>query len=374
MKKMLVLMLAALLLLACGQTAVAADPTPAPVAAAETPVPTEESDVVQIVQTPAPTDEPTPEPTDELTPEPTEEPMPAPTRAPKDGDICPNFPDYDTGVDADYSYQSDELKIAITVHQENLPDDKQNRQLAETYYVADIWVRNIQSLRTAFANGEYGSGAQEGDALARQCNAILAINGSYNQGLVLQNGTVLHSLRANKGWNSGSVGLIYQDGSLKTFFLSKETFNLKKEIQNGALYGWQFGPIIIRDGEEGPGATSYGTLGYKARNILGYYEPGHYVIVTCDNRGDDARGMNAQMMIALMKSLGVKEAFNLDGGTSAVMVFMGEIINQPTPRFENGKAIDGRPIVDMLVFGEFDEKGVAPDLSTLTPSKFKDKD
>ena len=150
-----------------------------------------------------------------------------------------------------------------------------------------------------------------------------------------------------------------------------ETFNLDKEVENGALYGWQFGPVIIRDGEEGPGATSYGGMGYKARNILGYYEPGHYVVVTCDNQHKNANGMDAQMMINLMKSLGVKEAFNLDGGTSAVLVFMGEVINRPTTETVNGKTVYGRPLLDMFVFGECGEDGNFVDLSTLTASKFK---
>lgn len=317
--------------------------------------------------TPEPTEAPTPEPTEEPTPEPT----PEPTRAPREGDICPNFPDYDTGVDADYSYQSDELRIAITVHQENLADVKQNRELMSTYYIADIWVRNIRSMHTAFAKGEFNKHSERGNELAVRENAVLAINGSQNQGLVLQNGKVLQKLRKNKGWNSGAVGLFYRDGSFKTFYLKTETFNLDKEIENGALYGWQFGPVIIRDGEEGPGATSYGGMGYKARNILGYYEPGHYVVVTCDNQHKNANGMDAQMMINLMKSLGVKEAFNLDGGTSAVLVFMGEVINRPTTETVNGKTVYGRPLLDMFVFGECGEDGNFVDLSTLTASKFK---
>ena len=184
----------------------------------------------------------------------------------------------------------------------------------------------------------------------------------------------MQKLRRNKGWNSGAVGLFYRDGSFKTFYLKTETFDLNKEIQNGAMYGWQFGPIIIRDGEEGPGASSYGGMGYKARNILGYYEPGHYVVVTCDNQHKNANGMNPQMMIDMMKSLGVREAFNLDGGTSAVLVFMGEVINRPTTETVNGKTVYGRPLLDMFIFGECNEDGSFVDLSSLTASKIKENE
>ena len=294
----------------------------------------------------APTD--TPVPTD--TPEPVETPVP--TRAPMPGDIATvNFPNYDTGVDADYSYQSDELRIAIKV-----VVDKEAKQ---TCYVADIWMRNLNSFRTAFAKGSFNSGSEEGDALAQRENAILAVNGSYNQGLTIHAGELYKNLRQNKGWNSCAVGAIYTDGSLRTFRLKKEPFDAKKELKNGVWHAWQFGPIIIRDGEAGPGADAYG-LGYKARNMLGYYEPGHYVIVTCDAGRDDAKGMNEYEMIDFMKSLGVKHAFNLDGGTSAVMVFMGKVINRPTKRNDNGTMVAGRPILDMLVFAEYNAEGIAP--------------
>ncbi len=367
-----------LLVVACGEPAVQPQQTEATPAPQEASAPVEESDVV-IIATPEPTEVPTLPPTEEPTPtpEPTEAPTPTPevTRVPREGDIAVNFPDYDTGADADYSYQSDELRIAITVHQENLRDERQNRDLSETYYIADIWVRNINSMRQIFGYGTYGKRSEYGLDMAIRENAVLAINGSYNQGLILYKGEVLQNLRANKGWNSGAVGIIYQDGSLKTFYLKTESFDVKKEIQNGAFYGWQFGPIIIRDGEQGPGALSYSNMGYKARNILGYYEPGHYVVVYCDNQHKDANGMDAQMMVNMMKSLGVKEAFNLDGGTSAVLVFMGEVINQPTTEKKNGSVLYGRPLIDMFGFGEYDEATDAfVDLSTLTADKMLGKE
>ena len=365
-----------LLIAACGE------PAPAPQSEAtavpqETNVPDEEPDIV-LIATPKPTEVPTPTPTEAPTPtpEPTPEPTPTPeaTPVPREGDIAVNFPDYDTGADADYSYQSDNLRIAITVHHDNLRDERQNRDLMSTWYVADIWVKNINSMHMIFGHGEFQTRSEYGLDMAVRENAILAINGSYNQGMILCKGEVLQRLRENKGWNSGAVGLIYDDGSLRTFHLKTEKFDLNKEIENGAVYGWQFGPIVIRDGEQGPGALDYSNMGYKARNILGYYEPGHYVVVYCDNQQKNANGMDPQMMVNMMKSLGVREAFNLDGGTSAVLVFMGEVINQPTTEKKGSKILYGRPLLDMFGFGEYDEATDAfVDLSTLTASKFLGK-
>lgn len=292
-------------------------------------------------------------------PEATAEPQP--TREPKAGDIAANFPNYDTGTDADYSYQSDELRIAIKV----VVDAEQK----QTYYVADIWARNLNAFRTQFSQSEFNKPTEEGDSLARRENAIFAVNGNYNQGLTVHAGTKYKNLRDNKGWNSCAVCVIYRDGTMKTFRLGTDKFDINAELENGAWHAWQFGPVIIRDYEIDPQATRY-SLGYKARNMLGYYEPGHYVIVTCDAQRDDAQGMTEDQMATVMKSLGVKEAFNLDGGTSAVMVFMGKVINRPTMRNDNGTMVAGRPLKDMLLFGEYDENGVSADLSTFTADKF----
>ena len=363
-------------LLFCLSACAAKEVAKAPVETeAPTMVPTEEPTATPIEKVPMTalpaqvTEEPTPLPTPEPTETPTEAPTPKPTpepittRAPKEDDIATaNFPDYDTGADADYSYQSDELRIAIKV----IAD----AEAKQTVYVSDIWMRSIDSFRTAFANGGYSKGTEDGQTLAKRENAILAVNGSYNQGLVVHQGTKFRNGRAAKGWNSQAYCVIYKDGSMKTFLIKNEKFDLNKEFKNGAWHAWQFGPILIRDYEPGPDYNRY-NLGYKARNILGYYEPGHYVLVTCDAYRNDAQGMTEEDMMQFMKSLGVKDAFNLDGGVSSVMVFMGEVINRPTPHNSNGKIEEGRNLLDMLVFGEYDKEGNAPDLSTVTAAKFK---
>ena len=57
--------------------------------------------------------------------------------------------------------------------------------------------------------------------------------------------------------------------------------------------------------------------------------------------------------------MGLKDAYNLDGGGSAIMVFNGEIINRPS-----GKG-DARKLLDMIVIGEYLDGG---QLRGVTPS------
>ena len=318
--------------------------------------------IVQIDPTAAVVTEEMPTSTD--TPAPAATPLP--TRAPIEGDVCTDrFPDYDTGVDADWSYQSDELRIAIKKHV-----DEEYHQI---YYVADIWMRNIASFRIGSANGAYNKGREDPEDFAVREHAIFGVSGTMNQGFVLRNGEKKKNIeKSNIAFRSGIV-VVYRDGSVKMLSMKdikRNGFDYKKEAEtNGGIWqGFQFGPLLVQNGERNTSLRMNGTR--HPRIIFGYYEPGHYVAVAVDGRSKQAVGMSEGEMAELMESLGVRDAVNLDGGTSAVMLFMGKTISVPSGKDKDGDGIGGRNIADMLMFAEFDEEGNAADLSTVTPDKF----
>ena len=305
--------------------------------------------------TAVPTAEPTPEPT--ATPEPTPAPTPVPTREPKEGDVTDHFPNYDTGVDADYSYQSDELRIAITV-----VEDEEELQ---KYYVADIWIRNISAFRTGFGNGAFGTGTEDSEDFATREHAILAMTGSMNMGMVYHNGQRFKGFQSQDA--HPGIAVIYTDGSMKVFL--REKFSERKAKEYGTiLHAWQFGPALVSDGEMTKDFPVRATR--HPRCILGYYEPGHYCLVTVDGRSKTALGMTEREMAELMLELGCKEALNLDGGSSAMMVFMGEVINKPSLD-NDGDGKSDRRLKDMLLFAEYDDQGDAPALEDVDMGKVK---
>lgn len=317
---------------------------------------------LQAWATPVPVLKPSPKPT----PTPQQSPTPKPTRAPLPGDIANvNFPDYDTGEGAAYSYQSDELRIAVTQVQED----------GVTYYVADIWMRNINCFRTAFSGGKFRAKRESAEKIAQDNKAILAVNGDFLSGLVIRNGILYRKAEvrptptpepyvdpyysayeaAEPPRPERSTCVLFWDGQMRTEEF--ETFRSNTAMRKGAWQGWQFGPTLIRKGKE---AKDVNPQGRNPRCLLGYYEPGHYCIVMIDGRQKGySIGMNFKEMIQLASSLGLTEAYNLDGGGSAIMVFNGEIINQPSGKGE------ARNLSDMVVIGEY----LAPDqLFIPTPS------
>ena len=79
--------------------------------------------------------------------------------------------------------------------------------------------------------------------------------------------------------------------------------------------------------------TSFNTSveGWNPRAALGYYEPGHYCFVIVDGRQepDYSYGMQMQDLSKLMYDLGCKEAYNLDGGMTAMMAYNGSLYSHP---------------------------------------------
>ena len=282
---------------------------------------------------------------------------PAPVREPRDGDITDRFPDTDTGADADYSYQSDELRIAI---KKVVIEDE-----GQTYYVADIWVRNINSFRMDFAHGKFDTGHENPESFAARDNVIFGVSGSFNKGLVIHNGVKTKGEDSKLIDFTSGIMVIYNDGFVKVINRNKnEKFSYEKEMKQhgGIRHALQFGPVLVQDGEIPSGLKKNER---HPRIIFGYIEPGHYVAVAVDGRRKQAIGMTEIEMAYLMQDLGCVCAMNLDGGTSAVMLFMGKTINTPSGTDKDGDGIAGRNIVDMLQFAEYDENGVAPDLSTV---------
>ena len=371
LKSFLLFLLAALLLLgaACAASSSAqAEPLPeameAPAAENLTAVPAEET-------TPAPAAEP-----ENATEAPAEAPAaaaepdvpavtaePLPTREPMEGDVTDHFPNYDTGVDADYSYQSDELRIAIKKYVN--PHDP---EIPEVYYVADVWIRNINSFRTGFAKGAYNTGREDGEQFAEREHAILAVNGTMNTGLVVQNRIRFKNASSTKNPRFRGIMLLYEDGSMKSFDLFRELVDLPKEQrEKGVVHAWHFGPLLVQNGKITQKFYINDTR--HPRIILGYYEPGHYCLVAVDGRNSKrAIGMNEYEMAQLMMELGVSDALNLDGGTSAMMVFMGKCISTPSGVDVDGDGKAGRELADMLLFAEYDRDGNAPALNEIDRS------
>jgi len=230
----------------------------------------------------------------------------------------------------DTSYKSANINVSINKVQKN----------GVTYFLADIYVADIQYFKTAFAKQPDVMGAREStNTVAKENDAILAINGDHcvdNSGPVVRNG----QLYRNETYADALV--MNYDGSMQTY--SADQLNMDVIKADGAWQVWTFGPMLLKDGQ--PMTEFNSTLGKaNPRTAVGYYEPGHYCFLVVDGRQPGySDGMTFADMSQLFYDLGCKAAFNLDGGQSSEMVFMGNVVNQPY----NG----GRSTTDILYIAD----------------------
>ena len=61
-------------------------------------------------------------------------------------------------------------------------------------------------------------------------------------------------------------------------------------------------------------------------------EPGHYVFLVCEGRSSSAKGFTYKELASLMLEEGCSVAYNLDGGDSSQMAFLGDMVNDPSGR------------------------------------------
>jgi exopolysaccharide biosynthesis protein len=105
---------------------------------------------------------------------------------------------------------------------------------------------------------------------------------------------------------------------------------------------------VIQDG-----LMDYAISSRKPRTAVGMLEPGHFMLVVVDGRASRySKGMTFEELADLMASLGCELAYNLDGGASATMAFMGEHIS-----VYEGSTTGQRPVPDALMFGNSELAG-----------------
>lgn len=221
------------------------------------------------------------------------------------------------------NYKSDCVSVTVTTHREVIS----NR--VTTWYVADIYIRDIECFRTGYSEKKIGKTEQTTD-MAKKYNAIIALSGDYfahenrhDRGLCIRNGNILREALDKKR----DVCVLYRDGTMETYLAG--AVNVKEIESHDPWQAWCFGPALL-DGE-GHAKRDFNT-NVSARNpraAIGYYEPGHYCFVVVDGRQKNySYGLSCEDLSLLFERLGCKAAYNLDGGDTAVMATATREINQ----------------------------------------------
>ena len=214
--------------------------------------------------------------------------------------------------------------------------------------MADVTVSDASDLKTALANNTYGRNITDTTSdMAANNNAVLAINGDYygarQNGYVIRNGKLYRDTSGNR-----DALVIQKNGEFK--FVSESETSASELLQEGALQVFSFGPVLLNNGEISVGENDEVGMAMASnpRTAIGYLGNNHYVFVVSDGRTSESAGLSLYELASFMKELGVKDAYNLDGGGSSTMVFKGEITNNPTT---SGRSGEERAVSDIVYIG-----------------------
>ena len=301
--------------------------------------------------TAAPTAEPTPEPTPEPTAEPTAEPTPEPTPDPNDayflsGEGEEYELDFENGK---WWYRSNTL--SIDVEQVNTTVDGTKPLV---YYVADIRMRDYSSYRSGLAR------KNQPWKYARIEKAVLAITGDNLVDMEKeQKGCLIRQGVFYSDFARSETLAIMPDLSLEV--LHPGTFTARQLMDRGVRDTYSVGPILVENGEICDSVYTHRIVHPNPRCGIGMVEPGHWIAIASDGRQSGySVSITLQLFAQLFIDRGCTAAYNLDGGGSVGMVFMGEALNKHLgPNTDDTQ----RGWIDSLMFGYSEQ---VPDANTPT--------
>ena len=236
-----------------------------------------------------------------------------------------------------------------------------------TWNVARVKIADPSQLRTVVTKK---GKTNKISTMARAAHAVVAIGGEYfasdEGGFIVRMGKIQQSRKTPYETRdllcideNGDFHLLLRKRDAKVNGKSKSinpdfAAQLKTLTEEHTLINvFDFGPALIIDGEVQPVPESYSfNLGRKEpRCAIGQAGPLEYVLVVVDAARDGKSGATGEELAAFMAEQGCTQAYNLDGGNSALMVFHGENYSDKSTNAE-------RSVSDIIYFATLVDFGL----------------
>lgn len=216
------------------------------------------------------------------------------------------------------------------------------------YNVAHVTIKDASQLRTATS----GKKTRLTSAMAAENNAVVAVSGDYysdrSGGYIVRQGKTIRSKMKKGGQNTDSL-MIDQYGDFHILVRTNPD-EVQELLESGlqAVNVFYFGPGLIKDGEMLTLNNDYPlgrfiTNDTDQRAAIGQIGPLEYMIVTVNGRDEyNSRGATVAAVAQYMYLHGCIQAYELDGGNTANLIFHNESYS--------GKTKNERAISDIIYF------------------------
>lgn len=276
--------------------------------------------------------------------------------------------------EGEYIYSSEDEGLWIYVSQTSkvIIQRKYDATQPLTWFEADLYgdLDAGEMLRTVQNDPEkMGKVRVDATETAKKHNVVFAMNTDYytyrvavnnnrHTGIVIRDGRILYDdpytekQVTNSMFPNLDMLAFMPDGSLKVYHSWEKT--AQEFIDEGVQTVYSFGPYLLLDGKVSERAYA-NNENKNPRCAIGMVEPGHYVAIMCEGRLKRSAGVTISYLAKMMRAKGCQVAFNMDGGQTAVMIFMGKQLNQ-IGAYDGGKT-NSRPTSEVLGFGTSEQVG-----------------
>ena len=276
--------------------------------------------------------------------------------------------------EGEYLYSSEDEGLWIYVSQTSkvIIQRKYDATQPLTWFEADLYgdLDAGEMLRTVQNDPEkMGKVRVDATETAKKHNVVFAMNTDYytyrvavnnnrHTGIVIRDGRILYDdpytekQVTNSMFPNLDMLAFMPDGSLKVYHSWEKT--AQEFIDEGVQTVYSFGPYLLLDGKVSERAYA-NNENKNPRCAIGMVDPGHYVAIMCEGRLKRSAGVTISYLAKMMRAKGCQVAFNMDGGQTAVMVFMGKQLNQ-IGAYDGGKT-NSRPTSEVLGFGTSEQVG-----------------
>ncbi len=257
----------------------------------------------------------------------------------------------DAGI---WRYADDRLKVEIYRRTQTEPKPM-------TWYEAEVWSRDGETWGFVTNNpGKHMSGNAWPYIVAQKNQAVLCISTDFAQnrypkknssvGIIIRNGKVFSDKTrspASTKWPPLDVLALYPDGRMEVYDAYEHT--AQEYLDMGVTSTLAFGPYLIRDGVMNETDIASMNKGNNPRAAIGMVEPGHTFAMVLEGRHKGSSGAYLDFLADRMMEKGCTLAFNLDGGETACMLFMGEQLN--IVGGANNEGLKARRTTELLSIG-----------------------
>ena len=197
----------------------------------------------------------------------------------------------------------------------------------------EIKLADGSQIRRALSGGSYGSSVHtRASDMARSVNAVAAINGDFYDyrrlGITVYQRKVyrVEPARVESAFFTASGDMIFSHMGE----LAGEGEAQRFVDENDVVFGIAFGPILVENGElrQVPDYPVGEPNAQYSRSVIAQKDTLHYLLMTLGQEGRYTHRTTVNETAQIILARGVRNAYTLDGGQTATLVFHGATFNR----------------------------------------------